>query len=100
MRFTDPHVGWSKYATWGIEIYEVEGNHENILLKPSVEFVAERLRTCLHNPQEVPPRSVHEFMRAVPHPEEVACLQDPGSPSSVAAGRDSRTCEKALGRLP
>jgi len=94
MRFTDPHAGWTRYATCGLEIYEVEGNHENILLKPTVEFEAERLKTCLYNPQEIPPESVHELLPAVAHPEDVvrsrsnACLQDPGSSSSMAPGRD------------
>jgi amino acid adenylation domain-containing protein len=43
----DPRAGWNTYASRGIEIFEVEGNHENILLEPQVQSVAERLRACL-----------------------------------------------------
>jgi thioesterase domain-containing protein len=43
----DPHASWSAYAPNGLEIYEIEGNHENILLEPQVQFVAQRLRVCL-----------------------------------------------------
>lgn len=44
---SDPRAGWSQCATRGLEIYEIAGNHENILLEPQVRFVAERLKTCL-----------------------------------------------------
>jgi surfactin family lipopeptide synthetase A len=43
---SDPRAGWSTYAS-GLETYEIEGNHENVLLEPQVRFVAERLKTCL-----------------------------------------------------
>ena len=43
----DPRAGWSTYASNGLEIYEIKGNHENILLEPQVRFVAGQLRTCL-----------------------------------------------------
>jgi amino acid adenylation domain-containing protein len=46
-RLMDPHASWSAYAPNGLEIYEIEGNHENILLEPQVQFVAQRLRVCL-----------------------------------------------------
>jgi amino acid adenylation domain-containing protein len=44
---SDPCAGWSTYAARGLEIYEIEGNHENILLEPQVRCVAEQLKTCL-----------------------------------------------------
>jgi surfactin family lipopeptide synthetase A len=44
---SDPRAGWSTYARLGLEIYEIKGNHENILLEPQVRSVAEQLRTCL-----------------------------------------------------
>jgi cellobiose-specific phosphotransferase system component IIB len=30
-----------------LEVYEIAGNHENILLEPQVRFVAEHLKACL-----------------------------------------------------
>ena len=44
---SDPRAGWSTYARPGLEIYEVKGNHENILLEPQVRSVAAQLRACL-----------------------------------------------------
>jgi amino acid adenylation domain-containing protein len=45
----DPRARWSEYATRGLEKYEVQGNHENILLEPQVRSVAKQLKTCLEN---------------------------------------------------
>jgi hypothetical protein len=44
---SDPRAGWSTYAALGLEIYEITGNHENILLEPQVRLVAKQLRACL-----------------------------------------------------
>jgi thioesterase domain-containing protein/acyl carrier protein len=44
---SDPHLGWSTYVPRGLEVYEIEGNHENILLEPQVRSVAEQLKICL-----------------------------------------------------
>ena len=46
-QLTDPRAGWHKYAVRGLEICEILGNHENILLEPQVRSVAEQLKTCL-----------------------------------------------------
>lgn len=43
----DPRAGWKHVASRGLEIYEIDGNHENILLEPQVRQVAERLKACL-----------------------------------------------------
>jgi amino acid adenylation domain-containing protein len=44
---TDPELGWSDLARGGIEIYNVPGRHSRLLLRPAVQVVADRLRTCL-----------------------------------------------------
>jgi thioesterase domain-containing protein len=54
---TDPRAGWSDYARLGLEIREVEGNHENILLEPQVRSVAEGLRMCLDHAPVAQPRT-------------------------------------------
>jgi amino acid adenylation domain-containing protein len=50
-RTTDPRAGWKSLAKQGLEIREIAGNHENILLEPQVRFVAERLKGCLNQGQ-------------------------------------------------
>ena len=50
-RVMDLHAGWSTYAANGLEVYEIEGNHENILLEPQVQFVARQLKVCLDKAQ-------------------------------------------------
>ena len=46
-QLSDPRAGWSECAARGLEVYEIAGNHENILLEPQVRFVAEHLKACL-----------------------------------------------------
>jgi surfactin family lipopeptide synthetase A len=43
----DPHAGWSAYAGQGLEIHEIVGDHDDILLEPQVRSVAEQLKACL-----------------------------------------------------
>ncbi len=47
----DPYAGWSKYLPNGFEVCEVESDHDNILLEPQVQLVAEQLRTRLNEAQ-------------------------------------------------
>ncbi len=44
---TNPHAAWNTYALNGLESFEIEGNHENILLEPQVRAVAKQLKKCL-----------------------------------------------------
>jgi surfactin family lipopeptide synthetase A len=44
---SDPRAGWNTCAARGLEICEIEANHENILLEPQVRLVAEQLKTRL-----------------------------------------------------
>ena len=46
-QFRDPHAGWSTYAGERLEIHEIDGNHDNILLEPQVRIVAEQLKAYL-----------------------------------------------------
>lgn len=46
-QFRDPHAGWNKYALRGLEIREVDGDHDSVLLEPQVRLIAEQLNTCL-----------------------------------------------------
>jgi amino acid adenylation domain-containing protein len=44
----DPRAEWHRYAARGLEICEIPGNHENILLEPQVRFVADHLGAFLN----------------------------------------------------
>jgi thioesterase domain-containing protein len=55
---SDPCARWNEYATRGLEVYEITGNHENILLEPQVRIVAEHLRACLDDAAVACPISV------------------------------------------
>ncbi len=46
----DPYAGWSQYLA-DLQVCEVKSNHDNILLEPQVQLVAEQLRTCLNDAQ-------------------------------------------------
>ena len=47
LQLREPHAAWSRYAEQGLEIHEVEGNHDNILLEPQVRTVAQELKGYL-----------------------------------------------------
>jgi len=47
LQLRDPHAGWKAYSAQGLEIYEVEGDHDDILLEPQVQVVAQKLKDCL-----------------------------------------------------
>ena len=44
---SDPTLGWSQWAAGGVEVHVVPGNHANMVYKPHVEVLAERLRACV-----------------------------------------------------
>jgi len=48
---SDPYAGWNEYLANGLQVCEVKSNHDNILLEPQVQLVAEQLRTCLDEAQ-------------------------------------------------
>jgi len=67
-QLSDPRAGWSDCATRGLEIYEVAGNHENILLEPQVRSVAQQLKTCLDDAQtsrQIPLENAPQLERVV-----------------------------------
>jgi surfactin family lipopeptide synthetase A len=53
MQFRDPHAGWSAYAGQGLEIHEIAGDHNSILLEPQVRVVAEQLKASLAPTQAI-----------------------------------------------
>jgi len=47
----DAQGGWSEYAAGGIEVYEIDGDHGNILNEPQVGQLALQMRARLENAQ-------------------------------------------------
>jgi thioesterase domain-containing protein len=45
----DPTLGWSQWASGGVEIHIVPGNHANMVYQPHVEVLAGKLRDCLNH---------------------------------------------------
>ncbi len=43
----DPHLGWTRIALGGIDVYEVPGHHGAIVYEPRVGALARRLAECL-----------------------------------------------------
>ena len=44
----DSTFGWSQWAAGGVDVHVVPGNHANMVYKPHVEVLAEKLRACLN----------------------------------------------------
>jgi amino acid adenylation domain-containing protein len=49
----DPTMGWSEWASGGVEVHVVPGNHANLMYEPHVEVLAEKLTACLNQAQSV-----------------------------------------------
>jgi amino acid adenylation domain-containing protein len=47
----DPTMGWSDWASGGVEVHAVPGNHANLMYAPHVEVLAEKLTACLNQAQ-------------------------------------------------
>jgi len=54
MQFRDPHAAWGSYASQGLQIHEIDGDHDSILLEPQVQSVAEQLKPYLEELQSMP----------------------------------------------
>jgi amino acid adenylation domain-containing protein len=50
---SDPTMGWSDWATGGVELHIVPGNHANLMYEPHVETLAEQLTACLDRAQSI-----------------------------------------------
>jgi amino acid adenylation domain-containing protein len=47
----DPTLGWSKWASGGVEVHVVPGNHANLMYEPRVGVLAEKLTASLNQAQ-------------------------------------------------
>jgi len=48
---SDPTLGWNEWASGGVEVHVVPGNHANLMYEPHVEILAEKLTACLDQAQ-------------------------------------------------
>jgi thioesterase domain-containing protein len=44
-------MGWSEWASGGVEVHVVPGNHANLMYAPHVEVLAAKLTACLNQAQ-------------------------------------------------
>ena len=44
----DPTMGWSDWASGGVEVHSVPGNHANLVYEPHVEVLAGKVTACLN----------------------------------------------------
>jgi thioesterase domain-containing protein len=47
LKSSDPTLGWGRVAAGGLDIYEVSGDHLNMLERPYVLAVANHIKACL-----------------------------------------------------
>lgn len=47
----DPAMGWSEWASGGVEVHIVPGNHATLMYEPHVEVLAKELAACLSHAQ-------------------------------------------------
>jgi len=45
---SDLTMGWSEWASGGVEVHVIPGNHANLMYEPHVEVLAEKLTACLN----------------------------------------------------
>lgn len=43
----DPTWGWGQFTAGPVDIYDVPGDHFNMMIEPQVKVLADRLRECL-----------------------------------------------------
>ena len=48
---SDLTMGWSEWASGGVEVHIVPGNHANLMYQPHVEVLADKLMACLNEAQ-------------------------------------------------
>ncbi len=46
-RAQDPTLGWTDYASHGVDVHPVPGNHAAVLAPPYVQVLAEKLKACI-----------------------------------------------------
>ena len=44
----DPTLGWCEWASGGVEVHVVPGNHASLMYEPHVKVLAEKLTACLN----------------------------------------------------
>ncbi|MBD0288437.1 MAG: hypothetical protein ICV79_23865 [Flavisolibacter sp.] len=45
----DPYMGWSRYVTGEIKVYNIEGDHTSMCHQPAVKDFAKKIRYCLEH---------------------------------------------------
>jgi amino acid adenylation domain-containing protein len=61
----DPTLGWSEWASGGVEVHVVPGNHANLMYEPHVEVLAEELTACLKQAQSADAEKMEQQKRSI-----------------------------------
>jgi thioesterase domain-containing protein len=64
-RFIYHDNGWGRYVT-GVDVFEVPGDHDSMVLEPNVRVLAARLRTCIERAEAIPYRCLVTTQVALP----------------------------------
>jgi amino acid adenylation domain-containing protein len=63
----DSDLGWGEFSTEPVDIHFILGNHVTIMAEPHVQVLAERLKSCLQQAQEIEGRG-NVLSRCREHP--------------------------------
>jgi thioesterase domain-containing protein len=46
-------MGWSELSTESVEVFTIPGNHYSIVRKPAVENLAQQLKACIAQAEQI-----------------------------------------------
>jgi thioesterase domain-containing protein len=82
-RFIYHDNGWGRYVP-SVEVYEVPGDHDSMVLEPNVRVVATRLRECIQLAESyAPPRDMRLIVPALSVENEALTANDTSAESSA-----------------
>jgi len=62
LQLGDPQVAWNRYVSEGVEVHEIDSNHDDVLREPQVRMIAAQLKASLGRAHR--PNHVHELANA------------------------------------
>jgi acyl transferase domain-containing protein/thioesterase domain-containing protein/acyl carrier protein len=81
-RFVYHDNGWGRYVK-AVDVYEVPGDHDSMVLEPNVRVVATRLRECIQRAESYAPTRDVELIVPSLADESGAAANDTAAPSSI-----------------
>jgi acyl transferase domain-containing protein/acyl carrier protein len=82
-RFIYHDNGWGRYVPT-VDVYEVPGDHDSMVLEPNVRVVAARLRECIQSAESYsPPRDVELVVPGLAPQDALAVANDTAAQGSI-----------------